>query len=395
MTSFFHDLEDQLRAAAHQRASGEPARADDAQRSPSRRRWLAGGARLLPAGIAVAIALAVLVGSLVLLGHRQSSTPPAPVNPASSLDQILRTTPPAQLRREAAYLSAAIGPVQRSGPCRPSLSQRVTEIHHAPGSALLATIGVLRRPETTGDALPHGALSGGRGEQVYAGATRRALVADGTSYYVVPERSDPAAAAPSSRCLALQAAALRRALPQIPASLRAQTAALQAAFIATERQLAARGPEDVICVVTQSRNAGSSGCGATVAQIRSGTSPDDQQGTFSAVVPDGVATVTLQFPSARGRPARSVTATVHGNVYAVRVAGESSGRPTTSPVAIWRSAQGRVIRTVTQPSPAAAAKLCREHPVECATLRESSSSGESSSSSSSASATATTPGTGQ
>ncbi|MFZ1996331.1 MAG: hypothetical protein WAU75_19625, partial [Solirubrobacteraceae bacterium] len=297
-----------------------------------------------------------------------------------------------QLRREVGYISAATLQVQRSAACRLRQPQGVT-IHRAPGSALLSTLGVLRRPDTAGDALPRGAL--GEGGDIYAGATRRALVVGGTSYYLVPERDDPAAALPSSRCLTLQAAALHRALPRIPASVRAQTAAIQAALIAMERRLAARGPQDVICVVTQSRNAGSTGCGTTVAQIQHGISPDDQGGTFSAVVPDGVATVTLRFPSAQGRPARSVTATVHGNVYAVRVAGESSGASTATPVVIWRSARGQVIRTVTQPSHAAVAKLCREHPLQCLALSESSSSGQysasSSSSSSSASATATTP----
>jgi hypothetical protein len=238
-------------------------------------------------------------------------------------------------------------------------------------------------------------LSGGN---VYAGATRRALVADGTTYYIVPERDDPAAELPPSRCLTLHTAALHRALPHIPKALRAQTVALQAAFIAVDRESVARGPQDIICVLTHSRNAGGSTCGTTVAQIQHGIAPDDDQGTFSAVVPDGVATVTLRFPATGGHPARSVTAGVHGNVYAVRIAGESpAGRQAASPVAIWRSAQGTVIRTVTQPSPAATAKFCREHPVQCLKLSLSRSSGQSSasSSSSSASATATTPAKGR
>jgi hypothetical protein len=382
MTSFFSDLEDQLRGAAQERiaSGGAP------ERPPGRRSAWTALLRAAPALAAIGATVVVAVGALILLGHGRR---PAPVHPAAgSLAQILGTTPPAQRRREAGYISAATRQVQRSAACRVRQPQGVT-IHRAPGSALLSTLGVLRRPETAGDALSRGAL-GERGD-VYAGATRRALVVGGTSYYLVPERDDPAATVPSSRCLTLLAAALHRALPRIPASLRARTAAIQAAFIAIDRRLAARGPQDVICVVTQSHNAGSTGCGTTVAQIQHGTSPDDQDGTFSAVVPDGVATVTLRFPSAQGRPARSVTATVHGNVYAVRVAGESSGASTATPVVIWRSAQGHVIRTVTPPSHAAVAKLCREHPFQCLALSESSSSGQYSASSSSASATTTTP----
>jgi hypothetical protein len=385
MTSFFHDLEDQLRAAARERTGTGRA----PERPPSRRSGWTSLLRAAPALAAVGVTVVVAVGALILLGHGRRA---APVHAGSSLAQILRTTPPAQLRREVGYISAATRQVQRSAACRVRQSRGVIEIHRAPGSALLSTLGVLRRPEAAGDALTRGAI--GEAVDVYAGATRRALVAGGTSYYIVPERDDPAATFPSARCLTLQAAALQRALPRIPAALRAQTAAIQAAFIAADRRLAAAGPQDVICVVTQSRNAGSTECGTTVAQIQHGTSPDDQEGTFSAVVPDGVATVTLQFPSAHGHPAHSVTATVHGNVYAVRVAGEGSGAPAAPPVAIWRSAQGHVIRTVTQPSPAAEAKLCRQHPVEClAVSRSSSSTGSSgsSSSSSSASATTTTP----
>jgi hypothetical protein len=386
MTSFFHDLENQLRAAARERTGtgGAP------ERPPARRSGWTSLLRAAPALAAVGVTVVVAVGALILLGHGRRA---APVHAAGSLAQILRTTPPARLRREVGYISAATRQIQRSAACRVRHSATGTEIHHAPGSALLSTLGVLRRPEAAGDALSRGAI--GEAVDLYAGATRRALVAGGTSYYIVPERDDPAATFPSAHCLTLQAAALRRALPRIPAALRAQTAAIQAAFIAADRRLAAAAPQDVICVVTQSRNAGSTGCGMTVAQIQHGTSPDDQEGTFSAVVPDGVATVTLRFPSAHGHPAHSVTATVHGNVYAVRVAGEGSGAPTAPPVAIWRSAQGHVIRTVTQPSPAAEAKLCREHPVECLAVSGSSSSRESSASSSSASATATTPGTSQ
>jgi hypothetical protein len=346
--------------------------------------------------ISVAVAVAVLVGALVLLGHRREHSTPTP--PAGqSIGALIEHTPPAQLRRELNYIAVASREAERSDACPVPAARRIsqTQIHRPPGSALLSTLRVLRRPRTANDAPPPGALTGGN---VYAGATRRALVAGGTTYYIVPERDDPAAELPSSRCLTLHTAALHRALPHIPKALRAQTVALQAAIIAVERGLVARGPQDIICVVTHSRNAGGSTCGTTVAQIQHGIAPDDDQGTFSAVVPDGVATVTLRFPAARGHAARSVTADVHGNVYAVRIAGESpAGRQALSPVAIWRSAQGTVIRTVTQPSPAAAAKFCREHPVQCLQLSLSQSSGQSSasSSSSSASATATTPAKGR
>ncbi|MGA9859317.1 MAG: hypothetical protein WBQ18_15740 [Solirubrobacteraceae bacterium] len=53
------------------------------------------------------------------------------------------------------------------------------------------------------------------------------------------------------------------------------------------------------------------------------------------------------------------------------------------PTIIWRAADGRVIKTITVPSPAAVAALCRRHPTECAAMASAFSSGGSSSASSS------------
>jgi hypothetical protein len=60
---------------------------------------------------------------------------------------------------------------------------------------------------------------GAVGVRIYAGLGRRALVADGFSYYILAARSVPASGFPSAPCFDLQAAALRRALPTIPAAL--------------------------------------------------------------------------------------------------------------------------------------------------------------------------------
>jgi hypothetical protein len=400
MTSFLKDLEDQLRTAAHQRTSGghapaEPPQPDPPRRGRGPRRWLAGGARALPVAIAVAVTVAVLVGALVLLGHRggQSPTSPASGGPGDAFARLILNTPKARLRRELELMATATRKVQGNSACRIAQPRTVAQIHRAPGQQLLSTLGVLRRPPSAADRLPAGSMSGmGPGVAAYAGAARRAATIGGTSYYIVPIRQDPASDLPSSECLALERAALDKALPTFPESLRSPIRQLSATVIAYEASLAAKAPNDAVCEVTVQHNGGGISCGESVDQIRRGLFPDDDNGTSSGLVPDGVASVTLSFPAAAGRTARSVSATVHGNVYAAAT-GISGPLKPGSPTIVWHASDGHVLRTYSVDSPASLRALCREHPDTCigAVLVEGSTGQRSaSSSSSSASATATT-----
>jgi len=400
MTSFLHDLEEQLRTAAHHRAPGGDAPAPTPPpRGPrrGRRRWgrVAGGARLIAALVAVAVTLAVVIGALVLLGHRggQPSSAPASGGPGGTLAALIENTPKALLRRELALMSTATRRVQASAQCHGAPQPRImAKIHHPPGPALLSTLAVLRRPARAADRLPAGAFSQpGRGIAVYVGAARRAAHILGTTYYLVPIRQYPAGDLPSARCFALQSAALDKALPTFPAALRSPVHTLQAALLAYERSLAAKPPVDAVCEVTVQRNGGGMSCSETAAQIRHNLFPDDDNGVFSGLVPDGVASVTLNFPAASGHPARSVTATVHANVYAVATGISGPPRPG-APTVTWRGADGQVVRSYTQPSPAQLRQLCRQQSDGCVAALLVGAAGEVSegSSSSSASASATT-----
>jgi hypothetical protein len=399
MTSFFHDLEDQLRDAAHERVPGLDAQRDPEQRpTPARggpRRWLAGGARAVPVLIAVAVTLAVVIGALVLLGHRggEPPTPPASGGPGSAFATLILNTPKARLRREMNLMAAATKGIQESAACRVSHPRTTPRIRGLPSQELLSTLGVLRRPATAADRLPAGSTSGmGPGVAVYAGATRRVSTGHGTSYYLVPIRQDPAGGFPSSRCLALQKTAVTKALPTFPQALRSPIRELVASLIAYYASLVGKPPADEICEVIRYRNGGGMSCGNTVGQIQHGVFPEDDDGTFSGLVPDGVASVTLSFPAAPGRRARSVSATVHDNVYAAAT-GLAMPLRRGSPTIIWHASDGRVLRTYSVSSPTTFRQLCREHPEACidAVLAEGSGQGVSASSSSaSASATATT-----
>jgi hypothetical protein len=374
MTSFFSDLEDQLRNAAHERASATRAPGEPAPRARGRWGWLAGGARLIPVAAAVAVTLAVVGGALVLLGHRDH----APASPAGQtqtngqeLAQIVRTTPMSQLRREFALISLATRKVVVSPACHVTVDAPVKLIHATPGTGLLSTLGLLRRPATAADRLPAHALGAtGPGVSVYAGAARRALAGARSATFIVPVRESRIARIPSSECFALQNAALRKALPSMPRTLRAPTATLAAASMAYARSLAGQGPFDAICeVAVMSHESLSSSCGMTAAQIRSGMVPDQDNGTFSGLVPDGVSSVTLRFAAAGGRPARSVTVQVHDNAYTAHVTGLPA-RPV-FPAVTWHAADGRVLKTYSEPSkanPQLLRQICIQHPEACAPM---------------------------
>jgi hypothetical protein len=148
------------------------------------------------------------------------------------------------------------------------------------------------------------------------------------------------------------------------------TRTLEAKLIAYARNLVAHAPRDTLCLVTVSRgHGGGADCGDTLAAIQHGGLPTDDNGTFAAIVPDGVTTVTLRFAPAQGRRAASVTGVVRGNVLAVRGPRLAFGS-TTSPRAtvVWRSARGRVLKTL-PPAPAdALTAYCHTNPIACIAL---------------------------
>jgi hypothetical protein len=355
MTSFFHDLEDQLRTAAHQRAAGAP---PEAPRPWTRRGWLAGGARAVPVALAVAVTLVIVGGALFLLGHRggQPPMPPASGGLDSAVAALVQKTPRDQLRRELRYMSAATRSAMSSPACRTQSSSRQRVIPGAPGAALLATLGVLRRPATGADRLARRYLPE---IATYAGYTRRVAVTGGTRYYVLAGRSEPHDGVPSDGCFELEKRALQRELPTIPPALRAATQQLQSAFIARDRGMADAPPVDEVCVVNIHGNGNGYECGVAATQIRLGEPPIVNGHAFTGVVPDGVHAVTLAFGNSGA--VHPVTVPVHDNFFAVHL-------PATAPdeqpsVVTWLAPDGRVIRTVRGPSSA-----CGRHVTACAPM---------------------------
>ena len=211
---------------------------------------------------------------------------------------------------------------------------------------------------------------------VYSGSARRAFSAGGASYYLAVAGFDQAASIPSSRCFALQANALAQYLPKIPSALRKPTQELQAGYIAYARNLFSHGPRDGVCLIDVGLIVNGASCGITATQIKGNATREDDNGVFIGVVPDGVASVTLAIPAAHGQPSRSLTGRVRGNVYAIRVAGP--GEQPIEPAITWRSANGRVLKSIPAPTPAMKRAACRQQIVLCTLLQYGTSTSTSS-----------------
>ena len=263
-------------SCARPRASARPPRAPAAARAASRspaRRWLAGGARLVPVargrgGRRWPSSSARWSCSAIAAASR-----PRPRRRPRGRQRVRRARPQdaagRSCERELALIGAATSKVHalaRLPRVQPPTAPLRSTARPAP--ALLSTLGVLRRPATAADrSAAEGRLGdGSRRTAVYAGAARRVATAAANAYYIVPIRQDPAAAFPSARCFACSwphCAGLSRRSRRRCGRRRWRS---QARSSPTTASLAATPPGDGVCVVDR-RPANGSGtaCGTTAA----------------------------------------------------------------------------------------------------------------------------------
>jgi hypothetical protein len=373
MSPFFDDLETQLATAA--RAQTAVQHTTQRRRTRRRRgpRRLTSGARTLPVALGVAVALAVAL-IIVLVGHRH---PPAPhpsatSNPPASQGPIflLPQHPTPEQRTELTYLSAAEHQVAMTdrgcglhsafvggNPGRaPNLSQG------SPSPALLAMLGVLRRPQTPTDKLPPRIIGPPGQQQVYPNGTipqvhevylryiRKARHRYGANYYLVPAGNiNPLLPVPP-RCLTMERAALRTLLPRIPASLRAGTLRLMRLWLEEEQHNSLPYPGVCLIGINDTGNGGGSCPPGSISEIENGRAFAGGAPTgvevYYGLAPDGVRSITFTFDSKYVHD--PITALVINNVVIVR-----NYRGRLGPIAseIWRAPDGHIIKTIRHPYP--------------------------------------------
>jgi hypothetical protein len=333
MSSFFDELEGQLHDAARTQA-----RAGRIARLPGR--WLGnlGQTVLIVVSVGITVGIAVIAGLVISHGHS------APGGPAGGV-----SWPPT--RQELRYLRAADRRARNSPACIHDRSQPRHELPAtttgAPSEALLGPVGVLDRPATRQDVLP-GRGRGfvfGEARSVYIRYVRRAQVAGGVSYYVIPVTSayyQGRSRRPSAGCIQAIHISVRRYLPHIPRPLRARILALEDRALARAQRVQKDAHMPGVCLAWTSQSQGGGiSCGDTASELRHwGLIAFDRS---AGIVPNGVATVTLHYPASNGGPARTSTAKVIGNVFVTNLCPRAGGF---SASMTWRSGDGTIIKSI-------------------------------------------------
>jgi hypothetical protein len=332
MSNFFNDLEAQLDAAARARAGGSRLRAR------GRPGWLGGALSM-----AIAVALTVTVAAVILsAGHRHGRTPTAGHH---------APRPPSQLT-VASYVNRAHQATANRDPgCAPQpLRVAPTKVSdHAPSQALLSRLAVLRRPATAGDRLPprvRGAGFGPPGGVLYERYIRRARIADGVSYYVIPGHFPPPIFAVPMRCYAEQRAALRDLTLRLAPAERAAIISAGNQMIAQQREARSGDPTKPYDGVAVFADGGESCCqnaSSLIDQVSIGIDGHTGYG----LVADGVARVALYYAKTSSQNPRTIialathtiTVKVSDNMYVVNLG--DRGRPA---AVAYLSANGTVLR---------------------------------------------------
>jgi hypothetical protein len=317
MTDFFDQLESQLARAADARAGSA------SRRRLSVPRWI----RSLPVLAAAGVAVVVVVGALALLHHGSAVNAANGPVPASELTAGVPYFRKAMLQERSCW----------AGVRKPALPATSTG---SPGSGLLSLLGVLRRPATAADRLPRSLQDGPDARGIYVHYIRLARVSGGISYYILPAEAVQNQGGIPDRCWALVLAAVKAELPRVPSADRSATLALAERQITFARR-ARRSAGPGVCLLAASANGNAGTCGATAQELKQGGLVAGEA-RLSGIVPDGVAKVTVDYPAAGGRPARTVTADVVGNVFVTSLDAGGAARPRL----VWRSPAGSVIATV-------------------------------------------------
>jgi hypothetical protein len=341
-------VRDQLDAAAHRKVRRR--RLQGPMRTLG---WPQAIGRTIPVALSVAAVLAIAVIAITALhaAHRDGSRPGNhhPAHRASHVPRLVHPPRPAQRAIDAIVGKATVQTIHSDHACQDA-NRGATIVHGSPGQQLLSRLGVLRRPAVPSSTL-HTLLAAGftAGARVDIDYIRLAQIAYGNAYYLIPEGNPSGREPIPARCFTEMRTRLEHLTADLPAAERTAALQQQSENLQGIRQ---QVPEPALCfaIVTTRHvrppNGVNSGCGSTTSFLHpgwEGIGQGDGAGgqIFAAIVPDGVATVTLKFSASTNAPARSLTAQAINNVVVFKIPPHTphADFPTAF---IWRSAAGLI-----------------------------------------------------
>ena len=342
-------VREQLDAAAHRKVRRRPLQ------GPMRMLgWPRAIGRTVPVALSVATALAIAVIAITALhaAHRGGSRPAnqRPVQRASRVPRLVHPPSPAQRAIDAVVGEATVQTIHSDQACQ-NANRGATIVHGSPGQQLLSRLGVLRRPaipsSTLRTLLAAGFTAGSRVDIDYI---RLAQIAYGNAYYLIPEGNPSGREPMPARCYSEMRTHLKQLTAHLPAAERTAALQQQSQNLQGMRQQVAQAALCFAIVTTRHvrpPNGVNSGCSSTTSFLHpgwQGIGQGDPVGgqIFAAIVPDGVATVTLKFSAGSDDPGRILIAHAINNVVAFKIPPHTAHADFPSAF-IWRSADGRIV----------------------------------------------------
>ncbi len=305
------------------------------------RGWVSRGLVAVPGLVASAVAIAVIVIALTMVGHTGTTRH----TPGHSGPVGYGGLPFSPALFRAARQATRNDPACRTVGTRPAPAVS----YDLPNRNVLSFLSVLRQPRTAADHLAPQVYSPAP-RPVFVNYIRRARTVHGATYYVIP--AGTLRLFVGVHCSADIIAAARHVLPRTSATQRAATIRVLESQLARLKRLAKQPSYGSICLLALAGHTQGTECVNASEIQRHGMFAYQPRGARGALVgggaylaglvPDGVVTVTLHFQG----PAPAPPVNVINNVFVVHVPRADVG-PTSM---IWHSASGTTIKTIIEPS---------------------------------------------
>jgi len=269
--------------------------------------------------------------------------------------------PPPEVREIFRLIDQAIQKVERDRACRSPRPPITTFTDDPPSDRFLATLGVLRRPQTAADRLSDEALKGLPMEGIYRDYVRLARTAIGPDFLVVPARDVDTSKPRPAHCTAELRRRVERLIRAKPARFKRRARRILRRVVRSGFSRPERKPVEGLYLFERFKDGlPASGGSASVTELRRRgyvTAVNRRSAPPSRVhglVPDGAATVTAVYPRVARRignpkPRRYASrvkrsSPVRDNVFSLVVPRRLED--SFPPKLVWRAAGGRVIKVI-------------------------------------------------